>query len=306
MKRLTRDQNQKIFGRSDPNLQFCVDDLMSTDGLPDLTNAEIKSFFETAQLYSSRRFKLPLTPRKDLHIDEIDSYCEICLQNRPFHDLSLSTDRTTKATNALFILPQLKTGRAGFSFTCVSCKKSSRVYMVEQIVDDETITIQKYGQLPRGGIPRDKTLQKFLKDDRDNYEKAVLCLSHEYGVAAFAYFRRIVENNINHLLDLLQEDLQSSGGDQKNLLAIQSLRDGSPMSEKIKIANLALPGHLQPDGLNPLGKLYQVLSEGVHNLSEEDCLRKAKATSECLTFLVSELASRKEHRARFKNSLGQL
>jgi len=279
---------------------------MSTDRLPELTNADLKSFYETAPLYSSRRFKLPPTPRNDLRIDEIDSYCEVCGQNRPFHDFSQRIERATAAKSAMMILPQLKTGRSGFSFTCVSCKQSHRIYMVEQVVDDKTITIQKYGQLPRGGIPRDRTLQKFLKDDRDNYEKAVICLSHEYGVAAFAYFRRIVENNINHLLDLLQEDLQSSGGDKENFTAILSLRDGSPMSEKIKIANLALPGHLQPDGLNPLGKLYQVLSEGVHNLSEEECLTKANATSECLTFLVSELASRKEHRARFKNSIGQL
>ena len=78
------------------------------------------------------------------------------------------------------------------------------------------------------------------------------------------------------------------------------------MNEKIKIANHALPEHLKPDGLNPLGRLYQVLSEGVHSLSDEQCLERAKVTSECLAFLVSELASSKEHRARFKNMVGGL
>ena len=78
------------------------------------------------------------------------------------------------------------------------------------------------------------------------------------------------------------------------------------MSEKIKVANLALPSYLKPDGLNPLGRLYQVLSEGIHSLSESECLAKAKATSECLTFLVSELASRQEHRASFKSIVGEL
>jgi hypothetical protein len=282
---------------------------MSTDGLTEITDADIKSFLETAPLYSSRRFKLPLPPRNDLRIEAIDSHCEICDRLRPFHDMTSrggGSGTASKVTGAMLIAPHLRTSRYSFSFSCVTCKKSVITYMLEQIVDDETVTLQKYGQLPRGGIPRDKMLQKFFKDDRDNYEKAVICLSHEYGVAAFAYFRRIVENNINRLLDLLQEDLQSSGGGQENFTAIQSLRDASPMSEKIKIANLALPGHLQPDGLNPLGKLYQVLSEGVHTLPEEECLKKARATSECLAFLVSELASRKEHRARFKSIIGQL
>ena len=78
------------------------------------------------------------------------------------------------------------------------------------------------------------------------------------------------------------------------------------MSEKIKVANLALPSYLKPDGLNPLGRLYQVLSEGVHALPEGDCLAKAQATSECLTFLISELASRQANRARFKSMVGGL
>jgi hypothetical protein len=277
---------------------------MSTDELPEITDPDIKSFLETAPLYSSKRFKLPVPPRNDLRIEEIDSHCEICDRIRPFHNTKPRSDGS--GTASMLIKPHLRTAKYAFSFSCVTCKKSTLTYMFEQIVDDETVTIQKYGQLPRGGIPRDKILQKFFKDDRDNYEKAVICLSHEYGVAAFAYFRRIVENNIYRLLDLLQEDLQSSGGGQENLTAIQSLRDASPMSEKIKIANQALPGHLQPDGLNPLGKLYQVLSEGVHTLPEEECLKKARATSECLAFLVSELASRKEHRARFKSMIGQL
>ncbi len=134
---------------------------------------------------------------------------------------------------------------------------------MEQVLDENNICLQKYGELPRSKIIRNQVLQNFLKDDLDNYEKAIVCLSHEYGVAAFAYYRRVVENNINNLLDLVQEDTQSSGGDQATLDAIGELRKNTPMSEKIKIANFALPGHLKPEGLNPLGRLYQVLSEGV-------------------------------------------
>jgi hypothetical protein len=65
------------------------------------------------------------------------------------------------------------------------------------VVSGGIIMMQKYGQLPRAPIPRNSVLQKFLKDDRDHYEKAVVCLSNSYGIAAFAYFRRIVERNID-------------------------------------------------------------------------------------------------------------
>ena len=273
---------------------------MDPTDLPILTDVDIKWFLQSAPLYAWREFKKSTGPRTSLSIDEIDSFCEVCNQPRPFHDM-----RARGGGAGLFI-PALTTGTSYFSFTCVSCKKEKRTYLVEQIVEGGTVKLQKYGELPRGKVARDKTLQKFLKDDLDNYEKAVICLSHEYGVAAFAYFRRVVENNINRLLDLVQEDAQASGGANDMLDAISELRTESPMSNKIRVANLALPAHLRPDGLNPLGRLYQVLSEGIHSFSEQECLAKAKVTSECLAFLVSELATRKEHRVRFKSIVGRL
>ena len=78
------------------------------------------------------------------------------------------------------------------------------------------------------------------------------------------------------------------------------------MTEKIEIANRALPKYLRPHGLNPLGRLYQVLSEGVHKLSDNQCLNEAKAIGECIGYLISELASRERNRSEFKRTVGGL
>lgn len=265
-----------------------------------LSNSEIKTFLETAALYSWREFARPAVNRGSLWIPEIDSYCEVCEQPRPFQDLS------SRGGGSGMSLEALKSGTSYFTFKCVSCRKAEREFLVEQIVDDKSIKLQKYGELPRKQLPRDPTLQKFFSDDLANYEKAVICLANEYGVAAFAYLRRITEANIVGLIDLLEEDVRSSGGDLAITAALAELRKESPMSEKIRVANLALPPHLKPDGLNPLGRLYQVLSEGVHSLSDAECLERARTICECLAFLVSELASRKQHRARFKSVVGRL
>lgn len=277
---------------------------MTSPAPKELSDADIKAFLETAPLYTWREFKKPKVNRANLLIKEIDAFCETCSQPRPFQDLRSSGGGAGLPSQAL--KTGMKTGKTYFEFTCVSCREAHREYLVEQILNDEYIRLQKYGERPRRTLGRDRVLQKFLKDDLDNYEKAIVCISHEYGVAAFAYFRRVVENNINKLLDLVQEDAQSSSAAADTMKAIGELRNDTPMTEKIKIANRALPSHLKPDGLNPLGRLYQVLSEGVHSLSDPECLEKAKATSECLAFLVSELASRKEHRARFKSMVGRL
>ncbi|QKY07983.1 hypothetical protein [Janthinobacterium lividum] len=274
---------------------------MNLPKLKELTDTDIKDFLETSALYTWRRFEYKGTIRTSLKIREIDAYCEVCEQRRPFQEFHVGSSGSGGG-----MVQMLKSGISYFKFSCVSCRKSYREYYIEQIIEGECISFQKFGERPRAKLVRNRVLQKFLKDDLENYEKAIICLSHEYGVAAFAYFRRVVENNVNKLLELVEQDAQSSGGDQSMVDAINELKKNTPMSERIKIANRALPLYLQPDGLNPLGRLYQLLSEGVHSLTDEECLAKAKAASECLTFLISELASRKEHRTQFKSLVGSL
>ncbi|WP_018417388.1 hypothetical protein [Teredinibacter turnerae] len=265
-----------------------------------LTDKNIKAFLEEAPLYVWYEFKAPVSTRSSLWINAIDSFCEICKTIRPFHDMR------SRGGGAGMVVKALSTGESYFEFTCVSCRKQRHEYLVEQVVNEETIKFQKYGQLPRKHLERDKVLQKFFSEDSENYEKAVVCLSHGYGIGAFVYLRRIIENNIYKLLDLVLEDATSSEPNEAIIASLSDLRTESPMSEKIKVANNALPSYLKPDGLNPLGRLYQVLSEGVHNLSDEECLRRANIVKECLKYLVSELSSRKENRAKFKSMIGEL
>lgn len=265
-----------------------------------LTDKRIKEFLENAPLYSWREFKRPDANRSSLWINEIDAYCEICQQHRPFQDLR------PRGSGAGMPDKALSTGQSYFEFTCVSCRKDRHEYLVDRIVTDQTIKIQKYGELPRKKLDRDPLLQKFFSHDSDNYEKSVVCLANGYGIAAFAYMRRIIENNIASLLDMIKEEIEATDSNSLQLSKLAELKKESPMSDKIKIANSALPEYLIPSGLNPLGRLYQVLSEGVHNYSDESCLERAAAIQACIKYLISELASRKKNRESFKGLVGEL
>lgn len=268
--------------------------------MEELQDFHIKIFLENTPLYTWVEYKKPKINRSSLWIKEIEDYCETCNQSRPFQDLNTYGSGSGMAVQAL------STGYSYFQFTCVSCKKRHRKYCVEQIVSEDTIKMQKYGEIPRKQLERDKLLQKFFANDSDCYEKAIVCLAHGYGIAAFAYFRRIIENNILLLLDMLQQDVENSEGAQEIKDALAELRKESPMSERIKLAKKALPDYLSPCGMNPLGKLYQILSEGVHSLNDDECLKRANTVKECLKFLISELQSRKSNRERFKGMVGSL
>ena len=259
----------------------------------------IKDFLETAPLYSWKEFKKPDMNRSSLWIKEIDSFCETCNQLRPFQDMRPSG-------GASMALQALSTGTSYFQFSCASCHGNQHEYLVEQIVTDKTIKIQKYGERPRKKLERDPLLQNFFSHDSECYEKAVVCISNGYGIAAFAYMRRIIERNIHELLGLIQEDVEGSESESPVLAKLAELRTESPMSDKISIANHALPDYLIPSGLNPLGRLYKVLSEGVHNYDDGECLERAKAIQACTKYLISELAARKKNRESFKNLIGGL
>jgi hypothetical protein len=272
--------------------------------LKELTNQEIKEFLEDAPLYSWKTFSVKEgQKRTSLLIKEIDQFCEQCKQVRPFQNFRSSGGGVG---HPLAKIKYLESGTSYFEYTCASCRKEKHEFLVEQLVDETSIKIQKYGQLPRKKLERDSNLQKFFKDDAEYYEKAIISLSNGYGIAAFAYFRRIIELNINRLLDFLLDDLDISDSQSSIKTAIDDLRKESPMCDKINIANNALPDYLKPDGLNPLGRIYGILSEGVHSLSDAQCLEKAEIVQACLSFLVTELASRKRNRSHFKKLVGKM
>lgn len=265
-----------------------------------LTDKHIKDFLERAPLYSWWEFVRPKINRGSLWIKEIDAFCDTCNQNRPFQDMR------SRGGGAGMPAPALATGTSYFEFKCASCCKEKHEYLVEQIVGEDKISIQKWGELPRKKLDRDPLLKQFFSNDGECYEKAVVCLANGYGIAAFAYMRRIVENNIDSLIELIKSDVSDTDKDSPTLSNLAALKKESPMSDKIKIANSALPNYLIPSGLNPLGRLYQVLSEGVHSLSDAECLKRADTIQACIKYLIGELASRKKNRDSFSSLVSSL
>lgn len=264
------------------------------------TVKEFKQYLENAPLYKKVSYEKLSGGGDKYSIDAVDGFCDKCEVVRPFHDMR---PRGGGAGSALSAPPEELL--RNYSFTCVSCRSKKKDYFVRQSIKDDIVTFEKVGETPRPKLERDKQLENFFANDSDNYQKAIVCLANGYGIAAFAYMRRIIEQNIETLLNLLSEDTSSSD-DKEIAQALSELKKESPMSDKIKVANKALPDYLKPDGLNPLGKLYQILSEGVHSMSDSECLERATNLKACIKYLVSELASRKANREKFKSLVGSL
>lgn len=274
---------------------------------PEIDDELIRQFLESAPLYLEKWYKQRANKRNTLWVREIELHCEKCERSRPFHDMTpRGSGARGSGPHASSAPKDPTTGFIDITFRCVSCNVATKRISFRFHFGDEYLSIVKVGEYPREKIDRDPNLGKFLAADRDLLEKALVSLKNGYGIGAFAYLRQIVENNISSLLDLIQEDVALGGATPDVIAALQELKANSPMSEQIAVANRALPDYLKPGGANPLGRIYGSLSEGVHSLSDEECLKRSSIIVECLKYLISELSDRKIKRDKFASMVGDI
>jgi hypothetical protein len=131
----------------------------------------------------------------------------------------------------------------------------------------------KVGQWPPLTIEPSPELAKALgSEDTELYKKGLIGFNFGHGIGAVAYFRRVLENKINALLDLIEEAARNAKVADEHLARIETVKKSHRVEEKIDIASGILPAHLKPGGHNPLDKLYGPLSAGLHGESDDDCL----------------------------------
>lgn len=267
---------------------------------------DLANFIVNRELYAENEY---LFESKDIlkviYVSQVQNFCKVCDSQKPFMNLASKSENNQEYFGwpVATIIDHEKSKFKFIRFKCVTCEEETRNYMLYQSINDNKITFLKFGEFPRKDLKHNKQLSKFYKKDKDLYIKASTCLSHGFGVGAFAYMRRIVENNISNLLELIADGYDS---DESVISALNELKKESPMSDKIEIANNALPSSLKPSGINPLKTIYKVLSEGVHKLSDEECLNKAKQIDQCMLFIISELANHKKNVEMLKENLSSL
>lgn len=190
---------------------------------------------------------------------QFDCYCTECEKDSTFKykyrslDVShWSMDFSTKMKGN--ILNRKIPYELGFS-----CQRDdTHVYSFSFRIFKNEIT--KVGQFPSIASLENHTIKKYrtiLKKDYRDFSKAIGLFSHGIGAGSFVYLRRIFEN-------LIEEKRQEAALDPSwNDLEFQK----SKMDEKIRMLTNHLPSILVENR-----KLYSILSKGIHELSEDDCL----------------------------------
>jgi hypothetical protein len=163
--------------------------------------------------------------------------------------------------------------------------------------------IEKVGQYPPWSIEPDAHVKEAVGEHLHLYKKGLICESQGYGIAAYAYYRRIVELIINSLLDDIGKMMDGMPNHDEFVAKIEEVRGDRQASNKIEVVKEMLPPVLSPGGLNPLGVIYGALSGGIHNDSEEECLELAQMIRESLVFLLATVSLHRKQSAGFSASI---
>ena len=167
------------------------------------------------------------------------------------------------------------------------------------------IYIQKVGQIPPFEIKPEKEILNYLvKEDKKNYNKALANLSISYGIGAFAYFRRIIENEIKRLIkDIIDLEETSSEELKKAYLKYQ---ENHQISSLISALSEYLPDSFKVIGDNPVKLLHDQLSGGIHEFSDELCLEKAVNIDTLLRFTIKKINEAKVELQDVRNAVKNL
>ncbi|QBX40352.1 short-chain dehydrogenase [Pseudomonas fluorescens] len=125
----------------------------------------------------------------------------------------------------------------------------------------EDRTMQKIGQHPSLANLNTYDVRQYAavldKEDFKELNKAIGLAAHGVGVGSFVYLRRIFENLVDSAYQNAKKD---DGWDD------DAYRNGR-MADRIQL----LAGYL-PDFLVENRSMYKILSQGLHELTEEECL----------------------------------
>jgi hypothetical protein len=235
----------------------------------------------------------------------VELHCPICRKNRTYAALEPKQLRRDDSDidPDCWTDPYVERALYSISYRCSHCNVSHVDFIL--FLDYVNQNLQKVGQNPPWSIAVGKAVERFLGADADLLKRGKICESQGYGIAAFAYYRRVIENIISSLLTELA-DLIPEAERREYSHSLTIVQGNQNASDKIRLVKDLLPSSLQPNGSNPLGILYAAMSQGLHQESDEACLESAAQIYACLTYLIQAVSAHDAAAKEFSDNIKRL
>lgn len=192
-------------------------------------------------------------------------------------------------------------------YRCSNCKQSEKLFALLIMANmDQVLIIKKIGENPAYGPHTPAYLTKMLGEDRENFLKGRRCETQNLGIAAFAYYRRIVEDQKDRIFDKIINVVEKTSPDNELVQELKSAKTETQFTKSVEMIKRTLPQSLLINGENPLLLLHSALSEGLHNHTDEECLIIAQDVRTVLSELAAKLKSALNERNEVTDAVKRL
>lgn len=179
-------------------------------------------------------------------------------------------------------------------YMCRNCERTLKRYALiirpgSKALRRDIGEVIKIGEWPPFGPITPPRFVSLIGPDRELFLKGRRAEINGLGIGAFAYYRRVVENNKERLLDAIIKVGEKTGVDQAVVAALQEAKKETQFSKAIVDIKDAIPDAIRINGQNPLSLLHGPLSEGIHDKTDEECLELASSVREVLFAMAEQI-----------------
>ncbi len=191
----------------------------------------------------------------------------------------------------------LEVGKWRFTFlhfSCRNCQKATKIYALAVTTKSGTPPdgfATKFGEIPPFGPHTPARVISLIGPDRELFLQGRRSENRGMGIGAFAYYRRVVENQKTRIIEQIGNVAARLGAKPDVLKEFQAAAKETQFSTAIEQIRHGIPDVLLIDGQhNPLTLLHSALSEGLHANTDAECLEIAQAIRVVLTELAERIS----------------
>jgi hypothetical protein len=226
--------------------------------------------------------------------------------------LSLFCDNCNKDTFwETYIYPG-QNNKEGFKekeYKCRNCgNRTVTYYFYWNKQKNNTTLVFKVGQYPELEERVSDTLKTALSaEDLKVYKNALRMRNFNLGIAAVAYMRRVVENRMSDMLEVLHEAARVHNAPLEVLSRHEEMMKEKRFSVRVDYAGDLLPESLRPKGQpNPMAILHELASDGLHTKTDEECVDIFDACRQTFEFVFGKMRIETEEAKTFVKGMAEL
>jgi hypothetical protein len=195
------------------------------------------------------------------------------------------------------------------TYKCSNCQEIKKTFSLGAFIDSEAPELClcfKLGEFPPFGPQTPSRLIKLIGPDREHFLSGRRCENQGLGIGAFAYYRRVVENQKNRILKEIIKVAKKINTPEESITELEDAVNEIQFSKALSMVKNGIPQSLLLDGHNPLSLLHSALSEGLHDKSDTECLEIATSVRVILSELSERLSQALKDEAELNQALKTL